>query len=320
VDCAAALGAAALLDAYTGTMRQVIAEYLGHLAVERGSSPHTVVAYRRDLETYASFLEKRGVTSVGAVSRDDITAFIASLRSAGLAPSTVERKVSSVKGFHKFCVREGITENHPTARVPLPKVPERLPDVVSLDEVDRLLAQPFPDGPLGLRDRAILEVLYGCGLRVSELTGLDLPDMDLREGFVRVFGKGGKERAVPIAGLASTALTTYLEHARPLLRGARSIRTPAGDAVFLNARGGRLSRQSVFAIVRRYGTRAGLQLHPHTLRHSFATHMLEGGADLRALQEMLGHADVATTQIYTHVDRRHVREEYLTTHPRARLR
>ena len=301
-------------------MRQELAEYLGHLAVERGASPHTVAAYRRDLEVYAGFLEKRGVRTADAISRDDVTAYVASLRTAGLAPSTVERKVSSVKSFHKFLVREGITENHPTARLPLPKVPERLPDVVSIDEVDLLLSQPFPDGPLGLRDRAILEVLYGCGLRVSELTGLDLADADLQAGFVRVFGKGGKERVVPIAGLAATALTGYLEHARPFLRRARSVKSPAGDAIFLNARGGRLTRQSVFTLVRRYGARVGLELHPHTLRHSFATHLLEGGADLRALQEMLGHADVTTTQIYTHVDRRHIREEYLTTHPRARLR
>jgi integrase/recombinase XerD len=203
--------------------------------------------------------------------------------------------------------------------MPLPKVPEHLPDVVSIDQVDVLLSQPFPDGALGVRDRAILETLYGCGLRVSELTGLDTGDVDLADGFVRVFGKGGKERVVPLGGMAAHALDAYLRTARSLLRPSRSI-GDAGSAVFLNARGGRLTRQSVFAIVKRYGGRVGLELHPHTLRHSFATHMLEGGADLRALQEMLGHADISTTQVYTHVDKRHVREEYLTTHPRARVR
>ncbi len=288
--------------------------------MERGASPHTVSAYRRDLDGYVAFLKERGIRSPDAITRDDVSAFVATLWERGLAPSTVERRVAAIKGFHKFLVRESLTENHPTARLPLPKVPARLPDVVSIDDVDRLLSQPFPDAPSGLRDRAILETLYGCGLRVSELTGIDLTDLNLAEGFVRVFGKGGKERVVPVAGMAHHALQAYLAHGRPYLRPKNSLRT-ANSALFLNMRGGRISRQGVFAIVRAYGARVGLEsLHPHTLRHSFATHLLEGGADLRALQEMLGHADISTTQVYTHVDRRHVREEYLSTHPRARLR
>ena len=302
-------------------MKTHIAEYLGHMSVERGASPHTIAAYRRDLDEYARFLESRGLSSPDATARDDVTAFIASLRSRGLAPSTVERKVAAIKGFHKFLVREAITENHPTARLPLPKVPERLPDVVSMDDIDRLLCQPFPDTPAGLRDRAILEVLYGCGLRVSELVGLDLTDLDLAEGYLRVFGKGGKERIVPVAGMATHALQAYVAKGRQRLTPKGSLRGLDASAVFLNVRGGRISRQGVFSLVRAYGARVGLDsLHPHTLRHSFATHLLEGGADLRALQEMLGHADISTTQVYTHVDRRHVREEYLSTHPRARLR
>lgn len=301
-------------------MNNLVAEYLGHLAVERGASQHTIDAYGRDLADYAEFLEARGTTDIAGVSRDDVTAYVADLRTRGLAPSTVERHVSAVKGLHKFLVREGITENHPTARLPLPKVPERLPEVVSIDQIDALLGQAFPDGPAGLRDRAILETLYGTGMRVSELTGLDMTDLDLNQGFVRVFGKGGKERLVPVAGMATHALDAYIRDGRPYLRPKSSLRGVDSSAVFLNARGGRLSRQAVFALVRDYGRRVGLELHPHTLRHSFATHLLEGGADLRALQEMLGHADISTTQVYTHVDRRHVREEYLTTHPRARLR
>jgi len=297
-----------------------VEEYLGHLSVERGASQHTLDAYRRDLAEYVGFLRARGVVSSGSVTREDVTAFVGSLRLRGLAPSSVERKVAAVKGFHKFLVREGVTQNHPTARLPLPKVPQRLPDVVSIDDVDRMLSQPFPDNPAGLRDRALLEALYGCGLRVSELVGLDTTDVDLTEGYVRVFGKGSKERIVPIAGMAVSALDTYLRHGRPLLRSSRPL-SGVESAVFLNQRGGRLSRQSVFSVVRSYGARVGLEgLHPHTLRHSFATHMLEGGADLRSLQEMLGHADISTTQVYTHVDRRHIREEYLTTHPRARVR
>jgi integrase/recombinase XerD len=166
----------------------------------------------------------------------------------------------------------------------------------------------------------MLETLYGCGLRVSELVGLDVSDVDLEVGLVRVFGKGGKERVVPVAGAASRALAAYLAHGRAFLRAASGRTRPDASALFLSGRGTRLTRQSVFTIVRTYGARAGLELHPHTLRHSFATHLLEGGADLRALQEMLGHADITTTQIYTHVDRRHLREEYLSTHPRARMR
>jgi integrase/recombinase XerD len=196
----------------------------------------------------------------------------------------------------------------------------RLPDVISVDDALKLLSQPFPDGPVGYRDRAVLETLYGCGLRVSELTGLDLSAIDLESGFIRVFGKGSKERLVPIAGQAVIAVREYLQHGRPFLRAKKAARRPDPDALFLNVRGGRLTRQAVFGIVRDYGAKVGLQLHPHTLRHSFATHMLQGGAELRALQEMLGHADISTTQVYTHVDRTHVREEYLTTHPRARLR
>jgi len=301
-------------------MDAFVAEYLGHLSVERGYSRHTIAAYGRDLGDYAAFLSARGVGDMTAVTRDDVTAFMGVLWERGLAPSTVERRVAAVKGLHKFLVREGITENHPTARLPLPKVPERLPEVVSIGDVDRLLEQPFPDSPAGLRDRAILETLYGCGLRVSELTGLNCAGVDLVAGYVRVMGKGGKERVVPIAGMASHALDAYLRHGRPYLRPKSSVRGVDSSAVFVNARGGRLSRQGVFAIVRKYGDRVGLRMHPHTLRHSFATHLLEGGADLRALQEMLGHADITTTQIYTHVDRRHIREEYLSSHPRARVR
>lgn len=300
-------------------VKTLVDEYLAHLSLERGASAHTLDAYRRDLGEYVDALGGRGVSGPDAVTRDDITSYVAGLRVRGLAPSSVERKVAAVKGFHKFLVREGITANHPSSLLPLPKVPQRLPDVISIDEADRLLSQQFPDDAAGLRDRAVLEVLYGCGLRASELSGLDTTDMSLADGLIRVMGKGGKERVVPISGMAAHALEAYLSHGRGTL--ARHTRGASDDAVFLNARGSRLSRQSIFAIVKRYGGRVGLDsLHPHTLRHSFATHLLEGGADLRALQEMLGHADISTTQVYTHVDLRHIREEYLSTHPRARMR
>jgi integrase/recombinase XerD len=297
-----------------------VTEYLGFLSVERGYSRHTIDAYRRDLTDYVAFLAAHGISDLTCVTREDVTAFIGALWERGLAPSTVERRVAAIKGLHKFLVREGITDNHPTARLPLPKVPDRLPQVVSIDDVDRLLGQPFPDSPAGLRDRAMLETLYGCGLRVSELTGLELSGVDLSAGYLRVLGKGSKERVVPVAGMAAHALDAYLKHGRPYLRPKNSLRRVDNSAVFVNVRGARISRQGVFGIVRAYGENVSLTLHPHTLRHSFATHLLEGGADLRALQEMLGHADISTTQVYTHVDRRHVREEYLSTHPRARVR
>lgn len=281
---------------------------------------HTVDAYRRDIAEYLTVLEARGIMRAEDVTREDVTAFVSALRERGLAPSSVERKLAAVKSFHKFLVREGLTENHPTARIPLPKVPERLPDVISIDDAEKLLSQPFLPGPPGLRDHAILEVLYGCGLRVSELTGLGITDIDLDDGFMRVFGKGGKERDVPIGGAAHRALAEYLTHGRPFLRPKGRTRQQDPSAVFVNTYGGRLTRQSVFGIVRRYGGRVGLAVHPHTLRHSYATHMLEGGADLRVVQEILGHADISTTQVYTHVDRHHLREEYLSTHPRARVR
>jgi integrase/recombinase XerD len=299
-------------------MEAELRQFLGYLAVERGASPNTLSAYQRDLTAYIAFLGEHGVTVPDGVTRDRLTDWVVRLREHGYAPATVSRKVSAVKSFHRFLAREGLAATQPAAALPVPKIPERLPDVISLQEAENLLSQPFPEGPVGLRDRAIMETLYGCGLRVSELVGLDVTDLDLRAGLVRVFGKGEKERVTPVAGAACAALDEYLRRGRSYLR-ARAARQDS-SAVFLSKRGRRLTRQWVHRLVRGYGGRVGLTLHPHTLRHSFATHMLEGGADLRALQEMLGHADIATTQVYTHVDRRHLREEYLSTHPRARLR
>jgi integrase/recombinase XerD len=311
---------AAVDEPSPSSLTPLVDDFLSYLTVERGASPNTISAYRADLKRYAAFLGERGAPDVDAVTRDDVAAWMGTLRAAGAAPRTIERRVAAVKSFHRFLVREGVTTNHPTAALPLPKVPERLPDVVSIDDIERFLSQPFPQGPVGHRDRAMLEVLYGCGIRVSELTGLDLRDVDLAEGYLRVFGKGRKERVTPIAGAAAAALQDYLTHGRPFLRTKHGASRQDPDAVFLNVRGARLTRATIHALVHAYGGRVGLDLHPHTLRHSFATHLLEGGADLRALQEMLGHADISTTQIYTHVDRSHLREEYLSTHPRARIR
>lgn len=297
-----------------------IEEFLTHLSLERGSPANTIDAYRRDLRRYFKVLAGRGTGDPACATRDDITAFIVAEQAAGLAPASVERSLAAVKSFHRFLVRDGLAHTQPAATVPLPKVPYRLPRCLSVEEVERMLGQPFPASPAGVRDRAILEVLYGCGLRVSELAGLDLGDLDEERGVVRVCGKGGKERVVPLAGEASRALSDHLARGRPYLRTKKASRALDPSAVFLSVRGARLTRQAVFRIVKHYGAQAGLDLHPHTLRHTFATHLLEGGADLRALQEMLGHADISTTQVYTHVDITHLREEYLSTHPRARLR
>lgn len=300
-----------------GPLAPAAADFLNHLVVERNLSPNTVAAYRRDLESYLGFLAERGVTSPDGVARADVEAFVAARREGGYADSSIERALSAVKGLHAFMVREGIASTHPTANMRLPRKAERLPGCISVDAARALLDQPFPPTAAGARDRAELEVLYGCGLRVSELTGLDLGDVFADEEFLRVTGKGSKDRLVPIMGSALAALMAYLDGPRAELAAhARSSRQV--PAVFLNKNGGRISRQSVHAACERAGRAVGIEgLHPHTLRHSFATHMLAGGADLRVLQEILGHADISTTQIYTHVDRTQLREVYLAAHPRA---
>ncbi len=291
-------------------------EYLDYLRVERASSSNTIEAYGRDLDRYIDYLAGSGVTEPGEVERPLVESYVGALCELGLAASSVERGVSAVKGFHRFMLREGIAPDCPTADLPLPAKPSRLPDVISRGQAARLLDQPFPDTAAGLRDRAMLEVLYGCGLRASELSGLDVRDAALDEELLRVFGKGSKERVVPILGTAKHALGEYLGQGRGELIGKKP-----NAAVFLNVRGGRITRQSVHAIVERYGRLAGIEgLHPHTLRHSFATHLLEGGADLRVVQELLGHADISTTQLYTHLDRSHITRVYLSAHPRAQVR
>lgn len=297
----------------------LISEYMAYLRVERGCSAHTIEAYARDLGAYASYLEEEGVSDVARIDRSHLAAFEAGLSAQGYAPASVKRRMSVVKGFHRYLVREGYTRRNPADAVALPKVPELLPDVLSIERTAALLDACDDSTPAGLRDRTILEVLYGCGLRASEASGLDLGNLYLDEGFLRIFGKGSKERIAPVAGVAATYLQRYCDEARPVFSArARTVRPSDAAAVFLNARGGRLTRQTIHRIVAEAGQRVGIEgLHPHTLRHSFATHLLEGGADLRVIQEILGHADISTTQIYTHIDRTHLQAEYLAAHPRA---
>ena len=291
-------------------------DYLGYLVAERGAAPATVAAYHGDLESYCTFLvAERKVQNACEVQREDVAAFVSDLSDRGFAPSTIERRLSVVKGYHRFLVREGYAETDPAQTVPLPRKPHLLPDVLSIAQITELLDGLPSSTPAEKRDAAVLEVLYGCGLRVSELVGLDVDRVYFDEECLRVVGKGSKERVVPFSGMAAQRMRTYLEEARPELTCGTAKPIPA---VFLNARGGRLTRQSVHRIVANAGMAIGVEnLHPHTLRHSFATHLLEGGADLRAIQEMLGHADISTTQIYTHIQASHLTEAYFAAHPRA---
>ena len=304
-------------------MDEMVDEYLSHLSVERGASVLTCRAYAHDLSLYTSFLsdpelglKRAPLDSFDAVERSDIIAFEDYLLNVKeYAASSLARSVSCLKSFHKFLVRENFCQSNPTSTVTLPRKPQNLPDVLSIEQVERLIDTVEGDDPRALRDRAILEVLYGCGLRVSELCGLDIDRIGGQDGFMIVMGKGAKERIVPFSGEALRACERYLADGRPAL--AKGFAT---SAVFLNRRGGRLSRQSVFKLVQKAGLAIGVaDLHPHSLRHSCATHMLEGGADLRIIQDMLGHSDISTTQIYTHVQQNHIREEYLAAHPRANM-
>jgi len=295
--------------------------FLDHLAVERGLSRHTLDAYRRDLRRYLTFLEEREVRDVGSVREEDVAAFVRHLSGSEYAPertyraSSVARALAAARALHRFLVREGVVPDDPTQGVIRPRIPRSLPKPLTVDQVSALLAAPGDAEPPALRDTAILEVLYGAGLRISELVALDVDDVDLEEGSVRVVGKGDKERVVPLGRYAVRAVGSYLARSRPVLARSRS-----GGALFLNQRGGRLTRQGATNIIQTAARRAGIRARvtPHVLRHSFATHMLEGGADVRVVQELLGHASVATTQIYTLVTQDHLREVYDDAHPRAK--
>ena len=291
----------------------LVAEYLDHLRVERGLAENSLLAYARDLARLSAFAAARR-KDVLALRQEDLAAFIQSLRGAGLAARSAARTVHGVRGLYRFAAREGRLGADPMENLRAPRAFAPLPRFLSIAQVDALLAAPDARTPLGLRDRAILEVLYATGLRVSELIGLRPSDLDLQVGLLTCFGKGRKERLVPLGSAARGWVARYLEKARPLLVRARTAPT-----LFVNHRGGRLSRMGVWQIVRRHAVAAGVErvLTPHVLRHSFATHLLERGADLRALQAMLGHADISTTQIYTHVTRERLRAVYDRFHPRA---
>jgi integrase/recombinase XerD len=295
-------------------------EFLSWLAVERGRAVNTLAAYRRDLRAYEAWLRQRQLT-LEAVSEADVLAYIASLWASGRAPSSVARALVAVRSLHHFLVDEGLTGIDPTGDVGNPKVPQGLPKALTEADVNMLLGAVVGEDATARRDRAILELLYGTGMRISELVGLSLHDLALDSDVVRVLGKGSKERLVPLGRYARAALDDWLSaNGRGAMSPVRWARRGDSDAVFLNARGGRLSRQGAWGIVRRYGDKVGLgdRLTPHVLRHSCATHMLDHGADIRVVQELLGHASIATTQVYTKVSTERLRSAYDAAHPRAR--
>jgi integrase/recombinase XerD len=306
--------------AFEGIESQLL-DFLAYLELERGLSRNTLEAYRSDLLQLGEFLNRGGLSATEA-THGDLAAFLSEL---GVAASTLARKIACLRSFYRYLRREGVIEHDPTADLRGPRKPQRLPRVLTREQVARLIEQPRGTEPLALRDRALLEVMYACGLRASEAVGLEAADIDLDEGLLCARGKGSKERIVPIGRQAVAALRAYSRTGRPSLMQAGS--PPAGTVhggvpqpqLFLNSRGGGLTRQGLYKIVQGHARSAGLneRMSPHTLRHSFATHLLAGGCDLRSLQEMLGHADLATTQVYTHLSAERLKHAYFSAHPRA---
>lgn len=288
--------------------------FMDFLSFERGLSARTLSAYRRDLVAFMAFLQESGIQGPASVGPEHLRAYTFVLKDRGLAPTSIRRAQSALRTYFGFLIAEGVLTEDPTERLEAPRATRRLPDVLDRTDVVRLVEAPDPDSPVYWRDRAMLEFLYATGVRVSELVGLNLRDLKLEDGFALVFGKGSKERIVPVGRTARTALERYLTRCRVELDRGRG-----KGRVFLNQRGAPLTRMTVWSVVRSAATRAGIQgkVSPHTLRHTFATHLLEGGADLASVQELLGHADISTTQIYTHVDREYLREVHRRFHPRG---
>ncbi|MGE5674653.1 MAG: site-specific tyrosine recombinase XerD, partial [Mycobacterium leprae] len=295
-------------------MKKLIHEFINYLSVERGLAMNTLESYGRDLRQYSQYLEQDDETDLDSVTRDKIINYLMFLQSQGKATATIARRLAALKAFYQFLVREHRISADPTANLESPKLEKRLPKVLTVSEVERLLAQPDSSQPACIRDRAMLELLYATGIRVSELVNLNVADVNLDMGYIKCYGKGSKERIVPLGSLAIQSVRSYLTSAR-----ARLVKDRDEAALFVNHHGHRLTRQGFWKIVKKYADDAKIEkeITPHTLRHSFATHLLENGADLRSVQEMLGHADISTTQIYTHVTKGRLKEVYARTHPRA---
>ncbi|MGZ4285228.1 MAG: site-specific tyrosine recombinase XerD [Solirubrobacteraceae bacterium] len=302
-------------------LNDLLLDFLAYLELERGLSRNTLEAYRSDLQQYGEFLARRGIDPLVVVPTD-LASFVSELADGrdgrpAVAPATLQRKIACLRSFYRHLRRDGILDHDPTSELRAPRSRQRLPKVLSRDEVARLLQQPRGPSPGAIRDRALLETMYACGLRASEAIGLELSDVDLEAGILRARGKGSKERIVPIGTKAIESLNYYLAKARPRLVGDRD-----QPRLFVNLRGGGLSRQGLYKIVQGHARSAGLErrMSPHTLRHTFATHLLAGGCDLRSLQEMLGHADIGTTQVYTHLSAERLRDVYFDAHPRAQIK
>lgn len=315
-----ALREAVSVSAPTSSIEPLMADFLAYLELERGLSRNTLAAYRVDLCQYGEFLHAHGLAAT-AVTHAQLAAFLAERAADGpggapVAATTIARKVACLRSFHRHLRREGVIEHDPTADLRGPSKPRRLPKVLSRHEVARLLEQPRGAGPLAQRDRALLELMYACGLRASEAVGLELADVDMEEALLCARGKGSKERVVPVGRQALSALRGYVRGGRAELLAGRS---QPQTRVFVNSRGGALTRQGLYKVIQGHARSAGLEarMSPHTLRHSFATHLLAGGCDLRSLQEMLGHADLATTQVYTHLSADRLKDAYFAAHPRA---
>lgn len=295
-------------------MQEIIEEYLHYIMIEKGLSENTIAAYRRDLASYREFLEKEKVGHIDNVDRHILSLYLGHMKEEKKSQKTIARATASIRGFHQFALREKYAVNDPTVMMEPPKVAQHLPDVLTIAEVDMFLQSPDTTKTAGKRDQAMLEVLYATGMRVSELINLNTDDVNLIMGYVRVFGKGNKERIIPLGSTSIKVLEHYMKYTRP-----KMLKREVTDSLFLNFHGRRMTRQGFWKIIRQLKDEVGIEkkLTPHTLRHSFATHLLENGADLRAVQEMLGHADISTTQLYTHISKKQIRDVYKKTHPRA---
>lgn len=296
-------------------MKIFLKEYLSVLKLEKNLSENTIQSYRNDISSFLFNLEEYNITDLNEVKQNHLTTFFKSLKETGLTSRSASRYHSALKGFFKYLLVNKYIKESPIEKITPPKLSKNLPSVLSINEIDLILSKPDVNGKLGLRDKAILELLYACGIRVSELLNLKISSLFFNEEVIRVFGKGSKERIVPIGSSAVKWINEYLSKSRPLLEK----KMKSENFLFLNSRGTKISRMGIWKIVEKYVREAGIKkdVHPHTFRHSFATHLLEGGADLRAVQEMLGHSDISTTQIYTHIDREYIKQMHKDFHPRG---
>lgn len=294
-------------------MKELIDSFLDYLSVERGLAKNTIIAYREDLNIYLDLMIKRGINALSKISKNDIIEFMFSEKEKGVSPTSISRRLAAIRMFHRFLARERVLKDDPTTLIDSPKLWKKVPDTLSLNEVELLISQPDPRSRQGCRDKAILETLYATGMRVSETTDLKTNNVNLDIGFLRCIGKGNKERVIPLGKKAVNSINRYLEFSR-----AQFLKNKTSEFLFINRSGNKLSRQSIWKLIKQYAKEAKIKkpIKVHTLRHSFATHLLERGADLRSVQEMLGHSNISTTQIYTHIDKNRLKTIHKMFHPR----